>query len=124
VVAMAPVPDQVLADTRKSREVRIVSPASRLSPMQWLANAEDEARGEAQEIVDEAEEAVGSEAEAETEIGDTDPLQAAEDALRTFDADEIVVVVPPEEESSWLERASMAEGFERFERPVRYVAGV
>ena len=38
------------------------------------------------------------------EVGDGDPLQAIEDALRTFAPDEIVISTHPEGRSHWLER--------------------
>ena len=54
----------------------------------------------------------------QAEVGDTDPIQAAEDALREFEADEIVVIVPPEEKASWLERRSVEDEV-RALRPAR-----
>jgi hypothetical protein len=129
VIALAEVPDDLLdrslgpAD-RASAEVRVVSPVSKLSPLQWLTNEEDAAREQAEAIAAAGAERVAGEADVDDAgAGDTDPVQAAEDALRTFDADQIVVVVPRDEEASWLERASLEDGFERFGRPVRYVAG-
>lgn len=128
VIAMAPVPDDLLERELGGLdpgtiELRMISPASRVSPLQWLTNEEDGARAEAEQIAEEGAEAAPSEASVEAGVGDTDPLQAAEDALRTFDADQVVVVVPPGDEASWLDRASMADGFERFGKPVRYLAG-
>src|SRR4030065_59762 len=41
--------------------------------------------------------------DAQGEIGDDDPLQAIEDALRTFGADEIVGATHREESATWLE---------------------
>ncbi len=103
--------------------VRIVSPASRLSPAKWLTNEEDQARETASsiagELAEEVEKADGTSVEAD--VGDTDPLRAAEDALATFPADELVVLLRPESEASWLERSAVEKGFERFGLPVRYV---
>ena len=42
--------------------------------------------------------------DASGEVGDADPLQAIEDALRTFGADEIIISTHPEGRSNWLER--------------------
>ena len=42
------------------------------------------------------------------EVGDADPLQAIEDALRTFGADVIVISTHPEGRSNWLERGVVA----------------
>ena len=71
----------------ENAEVKIVAPASDVSRLQWLANDEDEAREEAAQQADEAAEAVEPAASVETEVGDSDPVQAVEDALRTFPAD-------------------------------------
>jgi nucleotide-binding universal stress UspA family protein len=126
IVATTSVPHDALrplvADlVDEEADVRVVSPASKLSPLQWLANEEDEARAQAEEIAEDVAAAVADEGSVEAEVGDTDPLQAAEDALRTFDADHLVVAVKEEEKASWLERASVEDGFERFGRPVTYV---
>lgn len=103
--------------------VRIVSPASRISRLQWLTNEEDAARETAERIAERTAHAVGETTRAgvETEVGDVDPLQATKDALASFDADEIVVLVRAEDRASWLERSAVHDGFERFGLPVRYV---
>ena len=59
--------------------------------------------------------------EVQGEIGDDDPLQAIEDALRTFGADEIVVATHPEESASWLERGGVERARERFALPIAHV---
>ena len=59
-------------------------------------------------------EAAGTEAEA----GDTDPVQAIEDALRMFPADEVLVVTHRGDDASWLEQDSAEEARERFGVPV------
>ena len=103
-------------------EVRVVAPASDLSPLEWLATDEDEARGEAAEIARSAERAVQPEAgRVETEVGDTDPVQAIEDALRQFPADEVIVVTRPATTPSWLEQDSAEEASERFGVPVTHL---
>jgi hypothetical protein len=120
VVAIVPPTENLLRDAVHAAEVRLVAPASDVSALQRLANDEDAARLEAERTAADAAGAVGS-SPVRAEVGDVDPLQAAEDALRTFDADEIVVVVPPEGTRSAVERSSLEAGFERFGRPVRYL---
>lgn len=116
----ASAPELALPD---SASVRIVSPASRISRLQWLTNEEDAARETAAEIATANAAAVdgASEADVEAEVGDVDPLQATQDALATFPADELVVLVRSEDRASWLERSAIEDGFERFGLPVRYV---
>ena len=48
-------------------------------------------------------------------------MQAVEDALRTFGADEIVVVTRPDAEASWLEGGSATEALRRFGLPVTHL---
>jgi nucleotide-binding universal stress UspA family protein len=131
VVATVPVEERILRDRVREHagqdaEVRIVAPASDLSPLEWLATDEDEARGEAADIARSAERAVQPEAgRVETEVGDSDPVQAIEDALRQFSADEVVVVTRPGDDAGWLEKDSAAEASERFGLPVTHlVVGV
>ncbi len=83
-------------------ELRIVVPAVHQSRLQWLTNADDDARERAAEAASSIADALPSQ-ETEASAGDSDPLLAAEDALRDFAADEVVVVTRPDEEATWLE---------------------
>jgi nucleotide-binding universal stress UspA family protein len=127
VVATAPVEETILRDRMREHagpdaEVRVVAPASDLSPLEWLATDEDDARGEAADIARSAERAVQPEAgRVETEVGDSDPVQAIEDALRQFPADEVIVVTRPGDEAGWLEKDSAQEASERFGVPVTHL---
>lgn len=127
VVATAPVEETILRDRVREHagpdaEVRVVAPASDLSPLEWLATDEDKARGEAADIARSAERAVEPEAgRVETEVGDSDPVQAIEDALRQFPADEVIVVTRPGHEAGWLEKDSAQEASERFGVPVTHL---
>jgi hypothetical protein len=84
-------PQALAAELEPDANVKVVGSPS-LSPLEWLTNDEDEARREALDQSEIAARAAGGEA-AEAP-GDPAPLQAAEDALRTFPADEVLVVVP------------------------------
>lgn len=101
--------------------VRVVAPASKMSPLKWLFSDEDEARAEAVETAAEATEAVSDVAPAEAEAGDTDPVLAIQDALATFPADEILIITPPGSEATWLEKDTAGEALERFGLPVTHV---
>ena len=52
-------------------------------------------------------------------VGSHDPLQAADDGLREFAADEIVFVVHPDAESDWLQRGVVELAEQRYPVPVR-----
>lgn len=58
---------------------------------------------------------------ADGHIGDSDPVQAIEDALRVFKADEIVISTHPPGRSNWLERRVVERADERFRLPVAHV---
>ena len=124
VVATAPIEPGPLQDAVREHagdeaEIRVVAPASDVSPLQWLASDEDEAREKAAGVATVAAESVEPEAaRTEAEVGDTDPVQAIEDALRTFPADEVIVVTRSEDDASWLEQDSAEEARERFGVPV------
>ena len=124
VIATAPVEPGPLRDAVRHHagdeaEIRVVAPASDVSPLQWLASDEDKAREKAAKVASGAAESVEPEAaRTETEVGDTDPVQAIEDALRTFPADEVLVVTRPGDDASWLEEDSAQEARERFGVPV------
>jgi hypothetical protein len=128
VVTTVPVPDDVLrARVREhtggeEAEVRVVAPAARLTPLQWLASDEDEARADAAAVAEQSARAVEPEADVtEAEVGDTDPVQAIEDALREFPADELLVVTRPGEDANWLEEDTASEAFARFDLPVTHL---
>jgi hypothetical protein len=55
------------------------------------------------------------------EIGDGDPLQALDDALREFPADEIVVSTHPPGRSHWLEQGVVENARMRYDVPVTHV---
>jgi hypothetical protein len=103
-------------------EVKIVAPAAKVSPLQWLASDEDKARREAAEIGEASAQAVEGEAPVDVEVGDPDPVQAIEDALRTFPADELIIVTPRGEKAGWLEEDAGREALGRFGLPVTHLA--
>jgi hypothetical protein len=103
-------------------EVKVVAPAADVSPLQWLASDEDHARREAADVAEQTAAAVSGEGRVEgAEVGDTDPVQAIEDALREWPADEVVVVTPPGEEAGWLEKDAAGEAKQRFGVPVTHL---
>ena len=84
-------------------QILVVCPALNSQVRTW-ASDEDGARSAAQDRLDASLARLRQQGvQATGEVGDGDPLQAIEDALRTFPADELVVVTPEESEASWLE---------------------
>jgi len=106
----------VRAHAGEDAEIHVIAPASKISWLDRLTNAEDDARADAAERADAASEAVDQ--KSEPHVGDVDPLQAIEDALRMFPADEIVVLTAPEEKATWLEQGLGEDAQKRFSVPV------
>ena len=101
--------------------VLVVCPALN-SPLRHWASDEDEARSLAQSRLDDSLVSMRAAGlEAQGEIGDGDPLQAIEDALRTFRPDELIISTHPLGRSHWLERGVVEKARERFELPVTHV---
>jgi hypothetical protein len=104
LVALDPISEEEIHDAIERRKavddvnVHVVAPAANIGPLQWVMGDEDEARAEAGDVADQAAHAVEDEARTETEVGDTDPVVAVEDALADFPADEIVLAGPADEE--------------------------
>ncbi len=101
-------------------EIHVVAPASNISRLDRLTNAEDGAREEAQALADDTAETVPTE-NVEALVGDSDPLQAIEDALRTFPADEVIIITMPDESGSWLESGAGEEARRRFALPITHL---
>ncbi|HET9243147.1 MAG TPA: universal stress protein [Gaiella sp.] len=102
-------------------DVLLVCPALNSKLRTWTSD-EDGARAAAQARLDtslERLEELG--VRARGEIGDGDPLQALEDALREFPADEIVVSTHPPGRSHWLEQGVVETARMRYDVPVTHV---
>ena len=125
VVITTEVPDAVLRELVRSRagddaEMLVVAPASDLSRLDWLTNAEDDARTEAASLAESTADATPTD-DVEARVGDSAPLKAIEDALRTFAADEILLVARPDDEASWLEEGAGAKAKALFSIPITRV---
>jgi GABA permease len=108
------------AGDRKAK-VLVVSPALNSALKTWT-NDEDGARAAAQSRLDASVTSMRSAGlDVRGEIGDADPVQAIEDALRTFQPDELVISTHPEGRSQWLERGVVQRAGERFALPLTHV---
>jgi hypothetical protein len=83
-------------------EVRLVASPS-VSPLEWLTDDEDAARDEAQELASMAIELLPGQPELEPELVASNTAQAVEDALGTFAADQVLIVLAGEEAGPSLE---------------------
>jgi hypothetical protein len=103
-------------------EIRVVAPAADVSFLQWLTNDEDDARRRADEAAQRVASAVGGDTKVEIDrtSESTDAAQAIRDALREFQADEIVVVTRAGDDSTWLEDETVRAALDAHEIPVRH----
>jgi hypothetical protein len=101
--------------------VRVICPTL-LSRVRYFASDEDEARAQAQERLEHSLAKLRElGVNCEGEVGEADPLQAIEDGVRTFGADEIIISTHPEGRSLWLERGVVQAARERFDVPITHV---
>jgi hypothetical protein len=101
--------------------VLVVTPALNSHLRHW-ASDEDNARVEAQKRLDASLARLRAAGiDAKGEVGDAEPVQAMEDALRLFGADEIIISTHPEGRSHWLEKGIVETARERFAVPITHV---
>jgi hypothetical protein len=104
-----------------NEHILVVCPALNSQVRTW-ASDEDGARSAAQDRLDASLARLRQDGvQAKGEVGDGDPLQAIEDALRTFGADEIVISTHPVGRSNWLERNVVGDARDRFDVPITHV---
>src|SRR4051794_1561944 len=124
VVTTVPADDPSLRDAiGDAREVRIVAPAAKVGKLDCGANDEDNARREAAQAAERPADALAGWANvpiARTSH-DTDAVESIHDALRNFDADEIVVVTSADEQSTWLEDETVRAAMDSTGLPVRRI---
>jgi hypothetical protein len=109
------------AEGYPSSRVHVVAPALN-TPVRHWASDEDPARRAAEERLRASLDRLRAGGiDASGEVGDGEPLQAMEDGLRLFDADEIVISTHPEGRSHWLEKGVVSAARERFAVPVTHV---
>jgi GABA permease len=102
-------------------EMLLICPALNSRVRTWTSD-EDPARSDAQDRLDASLARLATAGvTARGEIGDGDPLQALEDALREFPADEIVVSTHPPGRSHWLEQGVVEQARQRYDVPVTHV---
>ena len=110
-----------LGDDAGDAEVLVVAPALE-SKSRWLLDAPDPAIERADAVQQETVERMDEEGiDAAGDTGEADPLLAIQDALQTFEADEVVLFIHPDSERNWLEEGLVEDARERFDVPVRHL---
>jgi sarcosine oxidase gamma subunit len=120
VVAMTEADEAELRDELAGAgEVRVVTPAARVSTLAWLTGDEDEERAEARETAERVAEAVGGEVDPTSH--NTDAAQDVDDALRVFGPDEVVIVTRSGADTTWLEDEALQKAVNESGVPVRHI---
>jgi hypothetical protein len=127
VIANETVGGSALANVIRERaaqyreNVLVICPALN-TPIRHWASDEDSARAEAQERLEHSLARLREAGvTAQGEVGDSEPLQAIEDGIRTFGPDELIISTHPEGRSNWLEKGVVSGARERFALPITHV---
>jgi hypothetical protein len=104
-----------------SAEVLVVAPALNTKKRFFLADP-DPAIERADAVQEETVERLSEEGiDAAGDTGEEDPLLALQDALVSYDADEIVLFTHAGGKQNWLEDGLVEQAKERFDAPVRHM---
>ena len=110
------------ADLDRS-QVLVVSPAVNESPVAFWVSDSDEAIADAESSAEQTAAALrerGAQARAKT--GDSEPIVALQDALATYQADQVLVFVRAEDGARYREDDVLGEAQRRFGVPVTEIA--
>ncbi len=125
VVTSEPVSAQQLRDAvsgdfdPEQTEVMVVAPAYQENPLKFWFSDADDAIARAEEVRQETVERLGAEGVGATgDTGESDPVQAVQDALQSFSADRIVLFTRSGDAQQYREDVDEAELRERFGIPV------
>jgi hypothetical protein len=110
-----------IGDGADDAEVLVIAPALNSKTRFVLADP-DPAIDRAEAVQQETVERLGDEGiDAAGGTGEEDPLLALQDALATYDADEIVLFTHAGGEQNWQEEGVVEEAEQRFKAPVRHI---
>lgn len=103
-------------------EVRVVVPAIEASPLEHTLGDIDEPRKQAGERLERVLRHLSDgNVQVSGEVGDPDPVQAAQDALLKAPADEVLIFEHCEAEAQWYENGLFERAQEEIEPPLRVV---
>jgi hypothetical protein len=108
-------------DAADNAEVLVIAPSLNTKKRFFLADP-DPAIERAEAVQEETVERLGEGGiDAAGDTGEEDPLLALQDALVTYDADEIVLFTHASGNTNWLEDGLVEQAKERFDAPVRHM---
>ncbi|MGH3093217.1 MAG: hypothetical protein ACRDOG_12950 [Gaiellaceae bacterium] len=104
-------------------EVRVVFPALNTRLRHYVSDV-DRARADAESRLERSLEALDQEGiAARGELGDSDPVQALQDALATGKADEVIIATRSPSRVNWLEKDIVERARKVSSLPITYVEG-
>jgi hypothetical protein len=104
------------ADPDREPQILVVAPALNTRVAQWLSDVGTARLGAQRRLAVSLGVLAAAGFDARGQVGDADPVQAVEDALRTFAAQEVVFVTGPDHDDD------VDEVRRRLDRPVRVLA--
>lgn len=115
--------EQILANADQDGvDLRVVVPATEANVLRHTLGDIDEPKQEAEARLERALQTLRAEGiEVSGEVGDPDPVQAAQDALLKAPADEVLIFEHCEEQSKWYEEGLLEKAREGIEPPLRVV---
>ncbi|HSC20355.1 MAG TPA: hypothetical protein VLC07_01360 [Solirubrobacterales bacterium] len=115
--------EQIQANSNGSGvEVRVVVPAVEANPLHHTLGDIDGPRKQAEERLERNLKALRqSDLQVSGEVGDPDPVQAAQDALLKAPADEVLIFEHAEGEEQWYENGLYQRAQESIEPPLRLI---
>ncbi len=116
--------EQICADANGNGvEVRVVVPAVEASPLRHTLGDIDEPKERAEKRLERALTLLRGQdgIEVSGEVGDPDPVQAAQDALLKAPADEILIFEHSEGQEEWYEKGLYERAQESLEPPLRLI---
>jgi len=105
----------------RATEVLLAAPALNSRLRYWLSDVDDARRDARRRLEQSLERLADAGIEADGVVGDSDPLQAIEDALNVFPADRIVIATYPEGRSNWLARDLVGRTTVLYQLPVTHI---
>jgi hypothetical protein len=115
--------EEILANADQDGvELRVVVPATEANALRHTLGDIDEPKHEAEQRLERALGTLRENGiEVSGEVGDPDPVQAAQDALLKSPADEVLIFEHCEEQSKWYEEGLLEKAQEGIEPPLRVV---
>ena len=112
---------ETLGDEVRGAEVLVLSPATNQSKVAFWVSDSDDAIAEAETAKEDTVERLEEEGiDAAGQVGESEPAQAIDDALATFDADRIVIFSHPEGDRDYREDEALAAGEQRWNVPITH----